>query len=71
MSFGIGALENLIDTLDEFVMCPCPQGSIVRCRITRDRKGMDRGLYPTYFLHLEREDGKKVPVVIIYPIMKN
>lgn len=21
---------------------------------------MDRGLYPTYFLHLEREDGKKV-----------
>ena len=21
---------------------------------------MDRGLYPTYFLHLEREDGKKI-----------
>ena len=21
---------------------------------------MDRGLYPTYFLHLEREDGKKL-----------
>ncbi|KAG1656302.1 Tubby [Nymphon striatum] len=59
MSFGIGALEELIENLDEFVMCPCSQGSIVRCRITRDRKGMDRGLFPTYFLHLEREDGKK------------
>ena len=21
---------------------------------------MDRGMYPTYFLHLDREDGKKV-----------
>ena len=21
---------------------------------------MDRGLFPTYFLHMEREDGKKV-----------
>lgn len=21
---------------------------------------MDRGLYPTYFMHMEREDGKKV-----------
>lgn len=31
-----------------------------KCRITRDRKGMDRGLYPTYFLHLERDYGKKV-----------
>lgn len=31
-----------------------------KCRITRDRKGMDRGLYPTYFLHLERDYGKKI-----------
>lgn len=23
---------------------------------------MDRGLYPTYFMHMEREDGKKVRV---------
>lgn len=21
---------------------------------------MDRGLYPTYFMHMEREDGKRV-----------
>lgn len=23
---------------------------------------MDRGLYPTYFMHMEREDGKRVSV---------
>lgn len=39
---------------------PAPQKVLFKCRITRDRKGMDRGLYPTYFLHLEREYGKKV-----------
>lgn len=36
------------------------QGVLYKCRITRDRKGMDRGLYPIYYLHLERDTGKKV-----------
>lgn len=39
---------------------PAPQGSPIKCRITRDKKGMDRGMYPTYFLHMEKDDGKKV-----------
>lgn len=39
---------------------PAKQRTLYQCRITRDRKGMDRGLYPTYFLHLEREYGRKV-----------
>ena len=38
------------------------KGTLVKCRITRDRKGMDRGLFPTYFLHMEREDGRKVRI---------
>lgn len=42
----------------EFVLQPAPQGRTVRCRLTRDKKGMDRGLYPSYFLHLDTE--KKV-----------
>ncbi|KAM9233992.1 tubby-related protein 1 [Dugong dugon] len=42
----------------EFVLRPAPQGRTVRCRLTRDKKGMDRGLYPSYFLHLDTE--KKV-----------
>lgn len=49
-----------MDDLEEFSLRPAPQGVAVKCRITRDKKGMDRGLYPTYYLHLEREDGKKV-----------
>ncbi|XP_076862958.1 tubby-related protein 3 isoform X2 [Brachyhypopomus gauderio] len=49
-----------VDNLEEFVVRPAPRGVTVKCRITRDKKGMDRGLYPTYFMHLEREDGKKL-----------
>ncbi|XP_055777396.1 tubby protein homolog isoform X3 [Salvelinus fontinalis] len=49
-----------VDDLEEFTLRPAPQGITVKCRITRDKKGMDRGMYPTYYLHLEREDGKKV-----------
>nr|XP_056707464.1 tubby protein homolog isoform X4 [Euleptes europaea] len=49
-----------VDDLEEFAVRPAPQGATVKCRITRDKKGMDRGMYPTYYLHLEREDG--VPV---------
>ncbi|GLH04872.1 Protein king tubby [Gryllus bimaculatus] len=46
--------------LENFVLEPGCQSVQYKCRITRDRKGMDRGLYPTYFLHLERDYGKKV-----------
>ncbi|KAI5939143.1 tubby-related protein 1 isoform X3 [Manis javanica] len=42
----------------ELVLQPAPQGRTVRCRLTRNKKGMDRGLYPSYFLHLDTE--KKV-----------
>uniref|UniRef100_A0A3Q3DQF9 Tubby-like protein n=1 Tax=Hippocampus comes TaxID=109280 RepID=A0A3Q3DQF9_HIPCM len=49
-----------VEDLEEFSLRPAPQGVRVKCRITRDKKGMDRGMYPTYYLHLEREDGKKV-----------
>ncbi|XP_050393902.1 tubby-related protein 3 isoform X2 [Patella vulgata] len=47
------------ENLEEFVLRPAPQGVTMKCRITRDKKGVDRGIFPTYFLHLEREDGKK------------
>jgi len=53
-------LTEVMDNLDQFVLQPAAQGFLIKCRITRDRKGMDRGLYPTYYMHLEREDGRKV-----------
>ncbi|XP_036775959.2 tubby-related protein 1 isoform X5 [Manis pentadactyla] len=42
----------------ELMLQPAPQGWTVRCRLTRNKRGMDRGLYPSYFLHLDTE--KKV-----------
>ncbi|XP_038636535.1 tubby-related protein 3-like isoform X4 [Scyliorhinus canicula] len=55
---GLSLIE--IDSLEEFALRPAPRGITVKCRITRDKKGMDRGLFPTYFMHLERDDGKKL-----------
>ncbi|XP_043565345.1 tubby-related protein 3-like isoform X3 [Chiloscyllium plagiosum] len=55
---GLNLIE--IDNLEEFALRPAPRGITIKCRITRDKKGMDRGLYPTYFMHLERDDGKKL-----------
>lgn len=56
----------MLGNLDSFVLQPAMQRVHYKCRITRDRKGMDRGLYPTYFLHLERDYGKKVSVLIMH-----
>ncbi|ODN06506.1 Tubby protein [Orchesella cincta] len=57
--FSVNVVE-VMDNIEQFVLQPAAQGFLIKCRITRDRKGMDRGLYPTYYMHLEREDGKKV-----------
>ncbi|XP_059153861.1 tubby-related protein 3-like isoform X2 [Physella acuta] len=46
--------------LNEFVLRPAPQGVTMKCRITRDKKGVDRNIFPTYFLHLEQDNGRKV-----------
>ncbi|KAL0191735.1 hypothetical protein M9458_014433, partial [Cirrhinus mrigala] len=43
------------DNLEEFVLQPAQQGVTVKCKVTRDKRGMDRGLYPTYYLHLDNE----------------
>eukprot|EP00051_Salpingoeca_urceolata_P005778 m.77062 g.77062 ORF g.77062 m.77062 type:complete len:425 (+) comp14535_c0_seq3:79-1353(+) len=46
------------DNLEDFVTKPAPQGTVIQCRITRDKTGIDKGMYPTYILKLERpEDG--------------
>ncbi|XP_063093737.1 tubby-related protein 3 isoform X1 [Cavia porcellus] len=52
----LGEVENL----EDFVFSPAPRGITVKCRITRDKKGMDRGFFPTYFMHLEKDDNRKI-----------
>ncbi|XP_078054003.1 tubby protein homolog [Mustelus asterias] len=49
-----------IGDLEKFVLTPAAQGVTIKCRVTRDKKGMDRGLYPTYYLHLDTDENKKV-----------
>lgn len=50
--------EIEFDDLEKFVMEPASQGVTVKCRVTRDQRGMDKSLYPLYYLHLDNE--KKV-----------
>ncbi|KAM3934448.1 tubby-related protein 1 isoform 3-T3 [Leptodactylus fuscus] len=47
-----------VDNLEEFVLRPAPHGVTIKCKVTRDKKGMDRGWYPTYYVHLDND--KKV-----------
>ncbi|XP_018428156.1 PREDICTED: tubby protein-like [Nanorana parkeri] len=49
-----------IDDLEGFALRPAPHNMTLQCRITRDKKGVDKGIYPTYYLHLERDDGKRL-----------
>ncbi|XP_075045669.1 tubby protein homolog [Mixophyes fleayi] len=49
-----------IDDLKDFALCPAPHGMTLKCRITRDKRGIEKGIYPTYYLHLERDDGKRL-----------
>lgn len=51
---------DICGQVEQWVLQPASQGCLYKCRITRDRKGMDRGLFPLYYLHLERDYGKKV-----------
>jgi len=57
---GNEAEGDISGSVEHWVVQPGKQGVLYKCRITRDRKGMDRGLFPIYYLHLERDTGKKV-----------
>lgn len=52
-----GDLTN--DDIAAFVLEPAIPRVLYRCRIARDRRGVDRGLFPTYFLQLERPRGRR------------
>ncbi|CDW51782.1 mgc84061 protein [Trichuris trichiura] len=53
-------VSEIVENLEEFIMKPAVKGVTFKCRITRDKHGLDRNFYPTYFLHLEKEDGKRI-----------
>lgn len=49
-----------VEDLEKFALRPAPRDVTVQCRVTRDRRGVEKGIYPTYYLHMEKEDGKRV-----------
>lgn len=53
-------LNLVIENLRDFVYALPPKEQDFKCRITRDVKGIEKNLHPTYYMHLERDDGRKV-----------
>lgn len=51
-----------VEDLEKFAFRPAPRDVTIQCRVTRDRRGMEKGIYPTYYLHMEKEDGKRVSI---------
>uniref|UniRef100_A0A8C2X9Y6 Si:dkey-220f10.4 n=1 Tax=Cyclopterus lumpus TaxID=8103 RepID=A0A8C2X9Y6_CYCLU len=49
-----------LEDLETFALRPAPRDVTIQCRVTRDRRGVEKGIYPTYYLHMEKEDGKRV-----------
>ncbi len=50
---------DTITNLDEFVLKPAPDGTSVKCRVSREKRGMEKTMFPIYSLYLEREDCNK------------
>ena len=54
--------EMIHENLDRFVYTTIPaELGDIQCRITRDKRGVDKGFHPMYYMHAERPgDGKRV-----------
>lgn len=51
---------RLGEDMAAYVMRPALFGRMVQCLISRDRRGVDKGFFPFYYLYLEAADGQKV-----------
>ncbi|XP_014650575.1 PREDICTED: tubby-related protein 2 [Ceratotherium simum simum] len=50
---------RLGEDIEAYVLRPALRGRTVQCRISRDKRGVDKGMFPLYYLHLEAADGWK------------
>ncbi|XP_045628123.1 tubby-related protein 2 isoform X1 [Ursus americanus] len=50
---------RLGEDMEAYVMRPAQSGHTVQCRISRDKCGVDKGMFPFYYLYLEAADGRK------------
>uniref|UniRef100_A0A5F8GA74 Tubby-like protein n=1 Tax=Monodelphis domestica TaxID=13616 RepID=A0A5F8GA74_MONDO len=47
------------EDMEAYVLRPASRGRTVQCRISRDKRGVDKGIFPFYYLYLETVDGRK------------
>uniref|UniRef100_A0AAA9TZM9 Tubby-like protein n=1 Tax=Bos taurus TaxID=9913 RepID=A0AAA9TZM9_BOVIN len=50
---------RLGEDMRAYVLRPAMRGRTVQCRISRDKRGVDKGMFPFYYLYLEAADGLK------------
>lgn len=48
------------EDLEAYVLRPAMRDHMVQCRISRDKRGVDKGMFPFYYLYLEAAEGQKV-----------
>ncbi|KAI1702741.1 tub family domain-containing protein [Ditylenchus destructor] len=53
-------VADIVNNLDQFVVEPTKKNVTLKCKITRGRKGVDKGIFPIYYCHLEKSDGRRV-----------
>ncbi|XP_071065476.1 tubby-related protein 2 isoform X3 [Dasypus novemcinctus] len=47
------------EDMEAYVLRPALRSRTVQCRISRDKRGVDKGMFPFYYLYLEAADGRK------------
>ncbi|XP_022379808.1 tubby-related protein 2 [Enhydra lutris kenyoni] len=50
---------RLGDDMEAYVLRPALRGRTMQCRISRDKRGVDKGMFPFYYLYQEAADGRK------------
>ncbi|XP_007941186.1 tubby-related protein 2 [Orycteropus afer afer] len=50
---------RLGENMEAYVLRPALRGHTVQCRINRDKHGVDKGMFPFYYLYQEAADGRK------------
>ncbi|XP_075394053.1 tubby-related protein 2 isoform X2 [Tenrec ecaudatus] len=50
---------RLGEDLEAYMLRPAMRGHTVQCRISRNKTGVNKGMFPFYYLYLEADDGRK------------
>ncbi|PIC44199.1 hypothetical protein B9Z55_004649 [Caenorhabditis nigoni] len=58
------------NNLQKFVDEPAQEHCLYRCSITRHKSGVDKTMYPTYYLHLEEMDSDKKSKIFLLAARK-